>query len=457
MVSKAFFMEIQGKKITVLGAERSGIGAAKLLKKLGARPFVSDFAEAGKLTDRIQEMQNEGIDYETGGHSDKVYDAEFCVISPGVPSHAPVVVEMKNRGMEIISELEFAANFCKGKIIGITGTNGKSTTTALVDHLLKAAGYFCVLAGNYGKAFSEVVLDVPEDGFVALEISSFQLDHTYFFAPAVAMILNITPDHLNRYNNSMQEYAEAKFKIFKNFTDSNLLILNYDNEYLQSDKISAKGTVHYFSLTTQLKTGISKFGEELIASVEGKEVFRCSVLDIAIRGEHNHANAMAAIEAVIPFINDTKKIIEGLKSFTGIAHRMEVIRELDGVLYVNDSKATNVDSVWYALRSYDSPIFLILGGIDKGNDYGQIRDLVLNKVKKIYAIGQSAEKIFKYFHHDIKVEIKKTLEECVMAANSEARKDEVVLLSPACASMDMFKNYEHRGEVFRSAVEKLAQ
>ncbi|MBI2418065.1 MAG: UDP-N-acetylmuramoyl-L-alanine--D-glutamate ligase, partial [Ignavibacteriales bacterium] len=385
MKNKEFYTSIEDKNVTVLGAERSGLGAAKLLQKLGAIPFVSDMADEEKIADRVAELQSLGIAYECGGHTSRVHDAEFIICSPGVPSDALPLIQAAEKGIPVIGEIEFASFFCKGTIIGITGTNGKSTTTALIHHLLNTAGLYSVAAGNIGRAFSEVALEIPEDGFVSLEISSFQLDHIQLFKPHVGIILNITPDHLNRYSQNIELYAQAKFNLFKNFTAENLLILNYDNSFLGSDKINATGMVHYFSLHEQLKTGIAKFGDEIIASIDGKETFRCNVSDIYIRGEHNHANAMAAIAAVLPYIKKAEDIKRGLLSFTGIEHRLELVREIDGVQYINDSKATNVDSVWYALRTFSTPIFLILGGIDKGNDYGQIKDLVLEKVVKIYA------------------------------------------------------------------------
>lgn len=455
MFTKEFFTAVENKKVTVLGAERSGLGAAKLLKKLGAIPFVSDMANENSIAERISELQENEIAYECGSHSERVLDAAFIIKSPGVPVSALPLQWAAQAGIPVIGEVEFASFFCKGTIVGITGTNGKSTTTALINHLFQSAGLWSVAAGNIGNAFSDVVLDVPADGFVSLEISSFQLDHVMLFRPQVAIILNITPDHLNRYNNSMVEYAEAKYKIYKNFTADNLLILNNESSYLSPEAIKTEGTVRYFSLTEQLRTGIAKFGDEIVASEDGREVFRCTLDDIALRGEHNYANAMAAILAVLPYIKNHEAIKHGLRTFNGIEHRLELVKEINGVQYINDSKATNVDSVWFALRSFNAPIFLVLGGIDKGNDYNQIKDLVLDKVKKIYAIGSSADKVFKFFHHDVKVEIKASMEECIHTANSEARSGDVVLLSPACASFDMFKNYEDRGRVFKEAVESL--
>ena len=457
MLTKEFFQSVRNRKVTILGAERSGIGAAKLVKKLGGIPYVSDFAQPEKLQEQIAVLQSEQIPYEVGGHTEKLFDTEFVIISPGVPSSAPVVKELEKRNIPIISELEFAALFCKGTVIAITGTNGKSTTTTLIDHLLRTAGYSSVMAGNIGLAFSEVVLDVPADGFVSLEVSSFQLDHVLFFKPRVAMILNITPDHMNRYEHSMDLYAESKYKIFRNMDSSDYLILNGDSEWFTKDKIITQASVEYFSLNGPVSSGICLADGKIVEYVNGEITFECPVSSLQIPGEHNVQNAMAAIASVKPFIKENSVIIEGLKSFKGIEHRLELVEVIDGVLYINDSKATNVDSVWFALKSYDTPIYLILGGRDKGNEYDQIKPLVLDKVKKIYAIGESAEKVFKFFHSEVKVEIKKTMDECIQAASKEARENEVVLLSPACASFDMYDNFEHRGQVFKQAVRKLLQ
>jgi UDP-N-acetylmuramoylalanine--D-glutamate ligase len=457
VLTKEFFQSIPDRKVTILGAERSGIGAAKLVKKLGGIPFVSDFANAEKLQEQIAVLKSEQIEFEAGGHTEKLFDTDFVIISPGVPSSAPVVKELEKRNVPIISELEFAALFCKGTIIAITGTNGKSTTTTLIDHLLKTAGFSSVMAGNIGLAFSEVVLDVPTDGFVSLEVSSFQLDHVLFFKPRAAMILNITPDHMNRYEQSMILYAESKYKIFKNMDSSDYLILNGDSEWFIKDKIQTKASIEYFSLKGSVSSGICLHNDKIIEYVNNEITFECPVSSLQIPGEHNIQNVMAAVASVKPFIKNNDVIIKGLESFKGIEHRLELVEVINGTSYVNDSKATNVDSVWYALKSYDTPIYLILGGKDKGNDYEQIKPLVLEKVKKIYAIGESAEKVFKFFHSDVKVEIKKSMDDCILAASKEARENDVVLLSPACASFDMFDNFEHRGQVFKEAVRKLLQ
>jgi UDP-N-acetylmuramoylalanine--D-glutamate ligase len=448
-------IEVKNKNISVIGAVRSGIGAAKLIQKLGGKPFVSDLSDNLKIKKSEEIFNDLQIDFEIGGHTNRVFNCELIVVSPGVPSNAEVLGKAKEKNIKVISELELAAGFCKGKIIGITGTNGKTTTTSLCAHVFNSCGIKTYAAGNIGFAFSEIALDVKPDEFVSLEISSFQLDLIDIFKPQAAVILNITPDHLNRYENKFEKYIESKLRIYKNQDKSDFLILNKDDSSLMNSLTHFKSKNFYFSLSEPQLDGCYLSDNQIIFNENSRLEFNCSTKDLSLKGEHNYQNAMAVIIAAKIFNLDNEKIRQALGTFKGVEHRLEFVREIDGVIYVNDSKGTNVDSVWYALKSFENPIFLVLGGQDKGNDYNKIKELVLKKVKKIYAIGSSAEKVFNFFHHDVKVEIKGTLEDVVIAANSEARRNDVVLLSPACASFDMFDNYEHRGEVFKEAVNKL--
>lgn len=445
-------MEIRNKKISIIGAVRSGVGAAKLAKNLGAIPFVSDSGSQEKLKSSIEILKNEKIDFEIGTHSDKVFDCDLMVVSPGVPSNANVIKDAGEKKIKIISEIEFASLFCKANVIAITGTNGKTTTTSLCGYLFNECGAKTYTAGNIGLAFSEIVLDAKADEYVSLEVSSFQLDLIDTFKPKVAMILNITPDHLNRYDNSVDKYAESKLRIFENQNAGDYLILNTDSELLNHYFKKTNSKTLFFSTTKKVSNGCYLDNQTVKFVRNDKEEFSCAVSDIFIQGEHNIQNAMAVIIAAKIFNLDNKKILEALKSFKGVEHRLELVREIEGIKFINDSKATNVDSVIVALKSFDEPIMLILGGQDKGNDYSMIENLVVEKVKKIYAIGSSAEKVFNYFHKKVKTEIKKDLEEVINAALSEARSGDVVLLSPACASFDMFDNYEHRGKVFKEIV-----
>jgi UDP-N-acetylmuramoylalanine--D-glutamate ligase len=445
-------MEIKGKNISVIGAVRSGIGAAKLIKKLGGIPFVSDSSDTEKLRQSVLSLADENIDFELGGHSDRVYNCTMMVVSPGVPSDSFVVKKAMSKKIKVISEIELAAAFCKGNIIAITGTNGKTTTTTLCGYVFNHCGKKTYTAGNIGIAFSEIALDVNKDEFVALEVSSFQLDFIEKFKPKVAIILNITPDHLNRYENNYENYALSKLKIFDNQDPSDYLIINRDSKDLMNFFKSSGSVIVNFSTSTKMTDGCWFENEMVSFRLNGYEKFNCRRDDISLPGEHNLSNTMAVICAAKIFGLNSGKIIEALKLFKGVEHRLEFVREIDGVKYINDSKGTNVDSVWFALKSFDSPIFLILGGQDKGNDYNQIKDLVIQNVKKIFAIGSSAEKVFNFFHAFVKVEIKESLQSAVLSANQEAREGEIVLISPACASFDMFDNYEHRGKVFKEAV-----
>jgi UDP-N-acetylmuramoylalanine--D-glutamate ligase len=445
-------MEIKNRNISIIGAVRSGIGAAKLAKSLGAIPFVSDSGSEDKLKSSIEYLKSENIDYEIGIHSDRVFDCDLMVVSPGVLSDAEVIKTAKNKNIKIVSEIEFASWFCKANIVAITGTNGKTTTASLCGYLFNECGVKTYTAGNIGLAFSEIALNAKANEYVSLEISSFQLDLIDTFKPKVAMILNITPDHLNRYEHSVDKYAQSKMKIFKNQDSSDYLILNKDSELLNHYFKTAKSKSLFFSTTKKVSSGCYLENGIIIFVRNDKEEFICSVSDIFIQGEHNVQNAISVIIAAKIFNLDNKKIIEALKSFKGVEHRLELVREIEGVKFINDSKATNIDSVIVALKSYINPILLILGGQDKGNDYSMIEELVIDRVKKIYAIGVSADKVFNYFHKKVKTEIKKDMDEVINSALSEARSGDIVLLSPACASFDMFDNYEHRGKVFKEIV-----
>jgi len=448
-------MNIKNKKISIIGAVKSGVAAAKLVKNLGGIPFVSEICEEDTLTGFVKELKNERIEFETGGHSDRVYDCSLMVVSPGVPYEASVLVLARQKGIKLISEVELAYYFCKGKIIAITGTNGKTTTTSLCGHVFNQSGLNTFVAGNIGVPFSDIALNVKEEEIVALEISSFQLDLIDKFKPNTSIILNITPDHLNRYKNSINNYANSKQKIYRNQDKGDYLILNKDNGEVLKYLKEHKGKSFYYSLDEDLDNGCFRKDNMVHFKKNGKVLFCCNTSDIALKGEHNLSNAMAVICAAKIFELDNDNIINALQTFQGVEHRLELVREINGVKFINDSKATNVDSVLYALKSFNEPIFLIMGGLDKGNNYNQIKALVIERVEKIYAIGSSAENIYKFFHSDVKVEIKNSLDDVISTAIKEARSGDIVLLSPACASFDMFENYEHRGKIFKEAVNRL--
>lgn len=448
-------MNIENKKISILGAVRSGVAAAKLARKLNAIPFVSDMGSKESLAKTIDELERLNINYETNEHSEKVFDCDLIIVSPGVPTESFVIQKAIEKKIKIVSELEFASSFCKGKIISISGTNGKTTTTSLCSHVLNNCGLKSYTAGNIGLAFSEIALDVNEDEFVALETSSFQLDFIDGFKPFISVMLNITPDHLDRYKDSFQLYKEAKYKILKNQDETDYYVYNEDDTNTYDDLKNRKVNFTGFSTKKILQNGSFYNNGELFFINNGKREIICNKNDLLIKGEHNISNALSVIciAKIIGISSDSIKT--SLETFAGVEHRLEYVRTIEGVDFVNDSKATNVDSVWVALRSFEKPLYLILGGKDKGNNYDQIKDLVVEKVKKIYAIGSSADKVCNYFSSIVETEKIDSLEGCVLKGREEAIDGSVVLLSPACASFDMFNNYEHRGEVFKKAVREL--
>lgn len=448
-------MDISGRKISIIGAVKSGIGAAKLAKKLGAIPFVSDSGSKEQLQDSILSLNSQGIAYECGDHSEKVFDCDLMVTSPGVPTDSVILKTALAKKIRIVSEIEFASWFCKGKIISITGTNGKTTTTALMNHTLNQCGIKCYSAGNIGDAFSEIVLDVKEEEYVALETSSFQLDFIDKFKPSFSLILNITADHLDRYNFNFDEYIEAKMKVTGNQTEDDFFIYNIDDPIIKINLKNERVQQIAFSLNSDLPAGAFHKEGKLFFSRDGNISEICASSDIFIKGIHNIANALAVLAVAKLLSVPNQKIRDAFSSFKGVEHRIEFVRELNGVEYYNDSKATNVDSVIVALKSFTKPIYLILGGKDKGNNYDDIRELVVKHVKKIYAIGLSAQKIYDYFNESVETEMKESLEAAVEAGRNEAANGSVVLLSPACASFDMFDNFEHRGKVFKQAVNNL--
>jgi UDP-N-acetylmuramoylalanine--D-glutamate ligase len=446
---------LRHSKVTVIGAARSGVAAATLLQRQGATVFVSDNEPEAKLTSHIPHLMSAGIEFETGGHTDRVYDCSLMVISPGVPSRAPVVLEAKRRGITIISEVELASWFCKAPIVAITGSNGKTTTTTLLGRILYDAKTKHVVAGNIGKAFSGVVLELAETDVAVLEVSSFQLDYCETFRPRIAVILNITPDHMDRYENSMERYAASKARIFMNQTADDVLIYNVDDEWTTKTIRRAHSRTIGFSVRQQVPEGAFVDGGEVVTVLSGKQSRLLPTSEISIPGMHNLYNAMAAALAGQLLGVGTASIRATLKNFKGVEHRLEFVREVDGVKYVNDSKATNVDSVWYALQAFHEPMVVLLGGRDKGNDYSKLVDLVRKNVRAIVAIGESAGNVEKAFSGVKPITRAASMREAVAAARALAQPGDVVLLSPACASFDWFENYEHRGKLFKELVNEL--
>jgi UDP-N-acetylmuramoylalanine--D-glutamate ligase len=450
--------EIRNKKVTVLGAARSGLAAAKLLKSLGAHVFVSDKESAEKLKAQVSSLKSLQIPFEVSGHTDRVFDCSLMVISPGVPANAPEVVEAQKRGIGVVSELELASWFCEAPILAVTGSNGKTTTTTLLGRIFERAKKKCVVAGNIGLAFSSFALELDKTSTAIVEVSSFQLDHIQSFHPKAAVILNITPDHLDRYGKSFDNYIASKRRVFENQTKEDSLIHSFDDPVTSLEvRKHASQHVHVlpFSAKTKLDEGAYVEKGTVMVSVSGKVEEIIDVKDIAIKGLHNLYNSMAAALAAKVMAVSAEPIRETLKTFEGVEHRLEFVRQVNGVKYVNDSKATNVDSVWYALQSFDEPLVVLMGGRDKGNNYSRLDDLVRQHVKAIVAIGESADKVFDAFRNITKVEKAKSMEIAVKKAAELAVSGEVVLLSPACTSFDWFENFEHRGRVFKELVKKL--
>jgi UDP-N-acetylmuramoylalanine--D-glutamate ligase len=443
------------KKFSVIGAARSGVGVARLLQSQGADVFVSDASPAEKLQDSCAELRSAGIPFETGKHTERIYDCSFMVVSPGVPSDAPVVLEAKKRGKEIVSELEVSSWFCRAPMVAITGSNGKTTTTTLTGRILDDAKKKHVVAGNIGTAFSSLVSAVAETDVAVLEVSSFQLDYISSFHPWISVLLNITPDHMDRYEHSMEKYAASKARVFRNQTGNDILLYNADDEWTLRVIGTARCRCIGFSVQTNLSEGAFLERGMLVTCLNGIRTEIVPVDNIFIKGMHNVYNAMASALVAQLLGVDTASIRRSLETFKGVEHRLEFVRELNGIRYYNDSKGTNVDSVYFALQSFKEPIVIMLGGRDKGNDYSRLTALVKEHVRAIVAIGESADTVEQAFRGTVVVKKAASMEEAVSTAKFLAQPGDVVLLSPACSSFDWFRNYEHRGEVFKELVNAL--
>ncbi len=446
---------IRGKKISVIGGARSGVAVAKLLKSKGASVFLSDAAPSETMIVARRELEIAGVETEFNGNTLRVLDAQVVVLSPGVPSNTPVVKEAIARGLHVVSEVEAASWFCPCPMVAVTGTNGKTTTTTLLGRIFEDARLPSAVAGNIGTAFSQVVGELDTDATAILEISSFQLDHIDSFRPKVSVILNITPDHLDRYENSFEKYAASKCRIFRNQRHGDFIVYNADDDATRSrveEQVHPDVTRLPFSAVHGVEQGAYLSDGSVKVRIAGVDTDVIGRDGISIRGIHNLYNAMAATLTARALGVSTASLRSTLKNFKGVEHRLEFVREVDGVTYVNDSKATNVDSVWYALQSFDKPLVLMLGGRDKGNDYSRLTDLVRKHVRAIIAIGESAEKVEKAFRDVAELRRAGSMEDAVHEAAAVSQRGDIVLLSPACASFDWFENYEHRGRVFKKIV-----
>ena len=442
------------KKMVVLGAAESGVGAAVLALKKGFEVFVSD---AGKIKPRYVEMLDRyDVAWEDGGHTEaKVMAADEVVKSPGIPEDAPMVVKAREAGIPIISEIEFAGRYTDAKMICITGSNGKTTTTSLIYHILRKAGYNVGLAGNIGQSLALQVAEKDYDWYV-IELSSFQLDNMYKFRAHIGVLLNITPDHLDRYGFCMQNYVDAKMRILQNQDAGDAFVYWADDPVVAGElgKYDIRARRCPFSILR--KDGMAGYvaGGEYVLDMGG--TFRMPEEALSLSGKHNLYNSLAAgIAARLAGVSD-EVIREGLGDFKGVEHRLEKVADVRGVAFVNDSKATNVDACWYALDSMKTPVVLILGGKDKGNDYGAIADLVRQKCAGLVYLGADNRKLHDFFDgFGIPVADTHSMKDCVEACVRMARPGDTVLLSPCCASFDLFKNMEDRGEQFKSLVRAL--
>jgi UDP-N-acetylmuramoylalanine--D-glutamate ligase len=448
---------IVSDKLVVLGGGESALGAAILGKSKGFDVFLSD---RGSVDDQYRkELLERGIAFEEEQHTESlILGASLVVKSPGIPDTTPLIQALLEKGITVISEIEFAAQYTDAKLIAITGSNGKTTTTLLTHHLLKNAGLNVGLAGNIGESFAWQVAEKSFDYYV-LEISSFQLDNIITFKPDVAVLLNITPDHLDRYGYSFQNYTDSKFNIVRNQAAEDHFIYFDDSEVIKTelrkrDVLSKKWGI---SIDHSVANGIFLKENQLKSNFDNSGFFQ-DFDKLPIKGSHNAINAMAAIlVAQIVGISEDK-IKVGLLSFQNAPHRLEKVDVIDGVTYINDSKATNVDSVFYALGSFSEPIVLIAGGVDKGNEYGQIEELVKSKVKGLIILSVKFEKLRDYFNNIVpQIYITQDVQDAVNQAQKWSEPGDVVLLSPACASFDLFKNYEDRGDQFKVAVRNLAK
>jgi UDP-N-acetylmuramoylalanine--D-glutamate ligase len=448
-------MEAQNRLLVILGAGESGVGAAILGLAKGWRVFVSDGATIKPSFQ--QELKERGIAFESGSHDlSLILSADLLIKSPGIPEKAPVMKAIREKGIQVISEIEFAGYYSQAKHICITGSNGKTTTTLWCYHILKKAGLSVGLAGNVGQSFAKQVATENFD-FYVLELSSFQLDDMFTFKADIAILTNITPDHLDRYNYQMENYVAAKFRILQNQTPADFFIYNADDQTI-SDQLLRRiinAQCIPFSMITPQEPGGFADEKQLYININ-KQQITMSIHELALKGKHNAQNALAAGIAARLVEIRTDVVRESLQDFTNVEHRMEFVAKVNGIEFINDSKATNINAAWFALESMENPTVWIVGGVDKGNDYSELFDLVAQKVKAIVCLGVENQKIIEAFKDKVETIVQATsAHEAVAFAYQLARKDETVLLSPACASFDLFSSYEDRGQQFKKAVRLL--
>lgn len=437
-----------------MGAGESGVGAAVLAKKEGWNVFISDYSSIPeKFKEAIEEL---GVDWEEGKHTmGRILNSDLVVKSPGIPDSVAVIKAIREKGIKVISEIEFGGYYSKAKTICITGSNGKTTTTLLTHYILKRAEFNVGLAGNIGDSYAKQVAEEDYDWYV-IELSSFQLDGMYDFKADIAILLNITPDHLDRYDYDMQKYVDSKFRIVQNQTENEWFIYNQDDPLILKELEKRNIPSHKASFSIKEKVELGGYLDKEQITTNIKEQFTMSIHELALKGKHNAQNSLAS--SITSRILEIRKetIRESLSDFVNVEHRLEFVAKVHGIDFINDSKATNINSTWFALESMDKPTVWIVGGVDKGNDYTELMDLVKDKVKAIICLGKDNNKIINAFDGVVEtiVEASSALE-AVAYGYRLAKKDETVLLSPACASFDLFENYEERGNEFKKAVRAL--
>jgi len=450
-------LELQGKRVTVMGLARSGAAACRVLAERGASVRATDLRPAGKLAVDLADLARRGVALETGGHTEESFlGADLIVVSPGVEAGHPLLAAARRRGVPVWGEVELAYRLTPARFLGITGTNGKSTTTCLIGAILEAAGLPCVVAGNIGTALCDVVPSLTPAHWVVTELSSFQLETIVRFRPRIALLLNLAPDHLDRYRE-VADYYRAKANIFRNQTAEDVAVLNAEEPLIPQYVAGLRARPLLFSRHRTVGDGAFVRGGELTVRREGQSRAVCPVSEIRILGPHNLENALAAAAAAAAAGAAPEAIAAALRSFPGLPHRLEPVGELRGVRYINDSKGTNVGAVVKSLESFAGGVILIAGGKDKGGDFTPLRPLVEGRVKRLLLIGQAREKIRSQLQGACPMEEAASLEEAVRRAAELAEAGDTVLLSPACASFDMFRDFEQRGDVFREAVRGLGR
>ena len=450
-------MDVKDKRVLVVGLGKSGVASALFLKKRGARVTVSDTKSPDQLRDEIPLLLDHGIAVETGGHGERTFRGQdLIVVSPGVPVDAPSLVQARAAGEPVIGEIELAAQNLPGLIVAITGSNGKTTTTTLTGEILAAGGFRVSVGGNIGTPAISLVERATKDTIVVLEVSSFQLETIQTFRPKVAVVLNVTPDHLDRHR-TFQTYVDAKARIFENQQPADFAVLNEDDPTSHTLGDRTRAQVFWFSRKREVQRGACVRDEKIFFRDGQSQREVMLVSEIPLKGSHNVENVLAGVCAGMLMGCDPAKIRDAVHNFKAVEHRLEYVATVNGVDYFDDSKATNVDATIKALESFPRNIHLILGGKDKGSDYTVLNDLLRERVKRVYTIGAAAEKIESHIKGAAEVVHAETLENAICRAAAVAQSGDIVLLAPACASFDQFQSYNHRGQVFKEVVQTLAQ